>query len=163
MLLGGLWHGPSWKFVFWGGMHGLGLSIHKFWKKFVMPGEFESKWGSKIYNLFSWFITFHFVVFLWVFFRANDFNTAWTMITQITSDFDMAYLSPFWDVRYLFVVLTLVGFAIHAIPAKLYPQMENLYIKKVPFIIKAAAFVLLIQLCLQFRSESVQPFIYFEF
>ncbi len=163
MLLGGLWHGPSWKFVFWGGMHGLGLSIHKFWKKFVMPGEFESKWGSKIYNLFSWFITFHFVVFLWVFFRANDFNTAWTMITQITSDFDMAYLSPFWDVRYLFVVLTLVGFAIHAIPAKLYPQMENLYIKKVPFIIKAAAFVLLIQLCLQFRSESVQPFIYFQF
>ena len=163
MLLGGLWHGPSWKFVFWGGMHGLGLSIHKFWKKFVMPGEFESKWGSKIYNLFSWFITFHFVVFLWVFFRANDFNTAWTMITQITSDFDMAYLSPFWDVRYLFVVLTLVGFAIHAIPAKLYPQMEKLYIKKVPFIIKAAAFVLLIQLCLQFRSESVQPFIYFQF
>lgn len=29
MLIGGLWHGASWKFVFWGGMHGAGLAIHK--------------------------------------------------------------------------------------------------------------------------------------
>ena len=147
--------------MFWGWYARLGLSIHKFGKN-CYAGEFESNGVQKSIIVFMVY-TFHFVVFLWVFFRANDFNTAWTMITQITSDFDMAYLSPFWDVRYLFVVLTLVGFAIHAIPAKLYPQMENLYIKKVPFIIKAAAFVLLIQLCLQFRSESVQPFIYFQF
>ncbi len=163
MLLGGLWHGPSWKFVFWGGMHGLGLAVHKAWKKYVMPGEIESKWGSKVYNFFAWFITFHFVVFLWVFFRADDFGTAWTMITQITSGIDMAYLEPFWKVRYLFVILMLVGFAIHAIPSRLYPQMEALYVKKVPFVLKAIAFVLLIQLCLQFKSESVQPFIYFQF
>jgi len=30
MLLGGLWHGASWNFVIWGGIHGLVLSIEKF-------------------------------------------------------------------------------------------------------------------------------------
>ena len=33
MLLGGLWHGANWKFIFWGGMHGLGLVIDKLWRK----------------------------------------------------------------------------------------------------------------------------------
>jgi len=163
MLLGGLWHGPSWKFVFWGGMHGVGLAVHKIWKTYVMPGEIRSKLGSRIWDLASWLLTFHFVVFLWVFFRANDFGTAWTMITQIFSGIDMAYLAPFWNVRYLFVVLTVIGFAIHTIPSKLYPKMEELYINKVPFLLKAASFVVLVQLCLQFRSETVQPFIYFQF
>ena len=31
MLLGGLWHGASWNFVFWGGLHGVSLAIHKAW------------------------------------------------------------------------------------------------------------------------------------
>lgn len=163
MLLGGLWHGASWKFVFWGGMHGVGLVIHKAWKKYVVKEDFTSKAGNAVYNFFSWFITFHFVVVLWVFFRASDFSTATTMISQIFSDFDWAYLQPFWNVRYLFVILLLVGFAIHAIPDYIYPKMEQFYIKKVPFLVKAIAFVLLIQLCLQLKSESVQPFIYFQF
>ncbi len=29
MLIGGLWHGAAWKFVFWGAMHGAGLAVHK--------------------------------------------------------------------------------------------------------------------------------------
>jgi len=128
-----------------------------------MPNDVKSKWGSRIYDAAAWFVTFHFVVFLWVFFRADDFGTAWTMISQIFAGIDLAYLAPFWKVRYLFVVLVLVGFAIHAIPSKLYPKMEELYINKVPFAVKAIVFVLLVQLCLQFKSESVQPFIYFQF
>ena len=31
MLIGGLWHGASWNFVFWGGLHGVSLAIHKAW------------------------------------------------------------------------------------------------------------------------------------
>ena len=85
------------------------------------------------------------------------------MISQIFSGIDMAYLEPFWNVRSLFVVVVLVGFAIHTIPSRLYPKMESFYINRVPFVLKAVAFVLLVQLCLQFKSESVQPFIYFQF
>ncbi len=162
MLLGGLWHGPSWKFVFWGAMHGVGLAVHKLWKKHVMPGEIQSKSWSMVWKAVSWFITFHFVVFLWIFFRADSFDVAWTMIGNVFNSMDLAYLQPFWDVRYLFVILLLVGFAIHAIPSKLFPKIEILYLKT-PFLLKAVAFVLLVQLVIQFRSESVQPFIYFQF
>jgi len=31
MLLGGLWHGAGWTFVFWGGLHGLFLVINHIW------------------------------------------------------------------------------------------------------------------------------------
>ena len=33
MLLGGLWHGPSWNFMIWGGLNGLGMVVYAFWKK----------------------------------------------------------------------------------------------------------------------------------
>ena len=35
MLLGGLWHGASWNFVFWGGLHGLSLAVHKAWMAWI--------------------------------------------------------------------------------------------------------------------------------
>jgi len=162
MLLGGLWHGPSWKFVFWGGMHGAGLAIHKLWKTYIMPGELKSKPAAILYKFLSWFLTFHFVVFLWIFFRAQSFDQAWEMIGQIFGSMDMAYLQPFWSVRYIFVVMLLTGAAIHAVPSSLFPKMENAFVKT-PFVLKAVAFIVLIQLVIQFSSASVQPFIYFQF
>ena len=32
MLLCGLWHGASWNFVLWGGIHGTALAIHRAWQ-----------------------------------------------------------------------------------------------------------------------------------
>ena len=158
MLLGGLWHGASWKFIFWGGLHGIGLTFDKLWTKFVSPHLKK----SILRDVISWFITFHFVVFLWVFFRAADFKTAWLMITKVFTSMDWAYLQAFFDVRQLFVILLLVGFSIHAIPSKIFPKMENLYVKT-HFIIKIIAFIVLFQLIIQLKSENVQPFIYFQF
>jgi D-alanyl-lipoteichoic acid acyltransferase DltB (MBOAT superfamily) len=71
MLIGGLWHGASWKFVFWGGMHGVGLAMHKYFSHNV-KGKFLKQ---KIWGVFSLFFTFNFVAFLWIFFRAADFAT----------------------------------------------------------------------------------------
>ncbi|PLW92858.1 MAG: membrane-bound O-acyltransferase family protein [Marinilabiliales bacterium] len=158
MLLGGLWHGSSWKFVVWGGMHGVGLAFDKLWTRYVSPRLKK----SVVRSVISWFITFHFVVFLWIFFRAKDFDTAWLMISQVFGSMDWAYLMPFWDVRQLFVILLFVGFAIHAIPSQLFPKMEKIYVKS-HFILKALAFIVLIQLVIQLKSENVQPFIYFQF
>jgi alginate O-acetyltransferase complex protein AlgI len=65
-LLGGLWHGAGWTFIFWGALHGLALIIHRAWKKLniTMP------------TLLAWFITFNFINIGWVFFRANNFHDA---------------------------------------------------------------------------------------
>lgn len=158
MLIGGFWHGASWKFVFWGAMHGVGLTIHKLWKKFVSPYTKPSALGKAL----SWLLTFHFVIFLWIFFRAKDFDTAWLMLSQVFYAMDWAYVQPFMDVRWLFVAIMLIGYAIHTIPARVYPMMEQRFIK-LPFIVMAVLFVLIVQLSIQFASESVQPFIYFQF
>lgn len=65
-LLGGLWHGASWMFIIWGAMHGFALVVHRFWNRlgFVMP------------VVLGWFLTFNFVNLTWVFFRAEDMNSA---------------------------------------------------------------------------------------
>lgn len=158
MLLGGLWHGASWKFVVWGGMHGMGLAIHKLYLKIFKPLIPSTVFGKVI----SWFLTFHFVIFLWIFFRAPSFTHATDMISRIWFNFDWAYLSPFWSTRKLFVIMMLTGFAIHTIPISAFGKMTRFFVK-LPFIVKALAFIFLIQLIIQFKTEGVQPFIYFQF
>ncbi len=67
MLVGGLWHGANWKFVFWGAMHGVGLAVHKASQKVL--GKIPD---NAFFISISWFFTFVFVIFLWIFFRAAD-------------------------------------------------------------------------------------------
>src|SRR5688572_23847276 len=79
MLLGGLWHGASWRFMIWGGLHGGALAFHK-WisEKITIP-------DTTLWRCAGWLLTFHFVCFCWIFFRANDLEIAGQVLTQITS------------------------------------------------------------------------------
>lgn len=65
-LIGGLWHGAGWNFVFWGFLHGLALITHRFWRKLNIA----------IPKILAWFITFNFVNIAWVFFRAETWADA---------------------------------------------------------------------------------------
>ncbi len=65
-LLGGIWHGAGWTFVFWGFLHGMALVIHRAWQKL----------GFKMNIILAWFITFNFINIAWVFFRAKEWNDA---------------------------------------------------------------------------------------
>lgn len=65
-LLGGLWHGAGWTFIFWGTLHGLALMIHRAWKSF----------GFTMNKYLAWFITFNFVNLTWIFFRAKEWSDA---------------------------------------------------------------------------------------
>ena len=65
-LIGGIWHGAGWTFVFWGFLHGIALVIHRLW----------SLTKIKLPKILAWIITFNFVNFAWVFFRANSFDDA---------------------------------------------------------------------------------------
>ena len=86
MLLGGFWHGASWNFIIWGAMHGVSLGIHKIWM--MLTGKaFAGFNNSKWYNAIMVVITFHFVCFCWIFFKAENFDIAMSMIhrSSITS------------------------------------------------------------------------------
>jgi alginate O-acetyltransferase complex protein AlgI len=65
-ILGGIWHGAGWTFIFWGFLHGFALSIHRLW----------SGLGYKLNIVIAWIITFNFVNISWVFFRAKEWEDA---------------------------------------------------------------------------------------
>jgi len=73
MLLGGLWHGASWTFVFWGGYHGVLLSLHR---------AFGDVWG-RLHIAVRRTATFLAVVVGWVFFRSPTFAVAGALLTKM--------------------------------------------------------------------------------
>ncbi|HED66061.1 MAG TPA: MBOAT family protein [Planctomycetes bacterium] len=72
MLLGGLWHGAGWNFVAWGGLHGLGLALHRVWSTRIRSTALV----RRITGILGIPITFWFVCVGWVFFRAASFADA---------------------------------------------------------------------------------------
>ena len=75
MLLGGLWHGASWTFVWWGGLHGIYLGINHAFRA-AAGGIIERLDRSRVFALLSWSLTFLSVIAAWVFFRATTFGAA---------------------------------------------------------------------------------------
>ena len=78
MFLGGLWHGASWLFVFWGIFHGLMLIINHLYRK-ATPNQNSSFLLCCLY----WFFTMLGICIAWVFFRAQTFDGAISMIIQM--------------------------------------------------------------------------------
>ena len=68
-LLSGLWHGAGWGFVIWGALHGIAMTAQRLWgDKISLP-----KW-------LTWALTFVFVNFAWVFFRAENLGQALALL-----------------------------------------------------------------------------------
>lgn len=74
MALGGLWHGANWTFVIWGILHGAALSVTHFAMRPLR------RWGIRIPLALSVILTFHFVAFCWIYFRANSVEMAHRII-----------------------------------------------------------------------------------
>lgn len=75
MLLGGLWHGAAWNFVFWGGLHCVFLCIERLNNK-------QSLYAN-LPRAFRIAVTFLIVNFIWVFFRAKDIGAAWNYFERL--------------------------------------------------------------------------------
>ena len=75
MLLGGLWHGAGWTFVFWGGLHGLYLCVNHGWLKWCKRADWQFT-HYRSWQPVAWTITFVSVLIGWVYFRAASFAVA---------------------------------------------------------------------------------------
>lgn len=65
-VLGGLWHGATWMFVLWGGLHGAAMVLHRVWQRM----------GLRLPPILAWLVTFNFINLTWVFFRAQTLEDA---------------------------------------------------------------------------------------
>jgi alginate O-acetyltransferase complex protein AlgI len=84
MTLGGLWHGASWTFVFWGALHGSLLVVHRAFRDFSKGRpRLERGLQSVPGTLSRMLLTFTCVAVGWVFFRAATFGTAFTLLHRV--------------------------------------------------------------------------------
>ncbi|WP_107776198.1 MBOAT family O-acyltransferase [Campylobacter concisus] len=145
-LIGGLWHGAAWTFVVWGALHGVAIVIHRCWQKL----------NFKLNKIIAWIITFNFVNFTWIFFRAKSFEDAMKVIRgMFFGEFkiDVNYLEIFFVVLAFLVVLLFKN------------SMQMAFDKKFKFTIWqifATSFFLFISI-LAIRLNNASEFLYFRF
>lgn len=165
MLLGGLWHGPSWKFVVWGALHGSMLAIEKFiW-------SLGLKTNHPIMKFLGAIFTFHFVCFCWIFFRASNWDLAIQVINQISQLFYWGSLKnlisgidfiQYWNTYKFVFSLIIAGYFFHLLPSKLELKINALF-DKFPMPLKSAYIAFICWVIWQVSTSEVQPFIYFQF
>ena len=161
MLLGGFWHGASWNFIIWGAIHGVGLGIHKIWM-LLTDKSLSSLNQSRIYKIISGILTFHFVCFAWIFFKAEDLEIAKEMIYQIFNNFDISVFGPFYDNYKGVVWMILAAMVLHLIPDNLADKVIA-RTKTIPMVVYILVFFLFLILYGYFKSaEQVMP-IYLQF
>lgn len=110
MLLGGLWHGAAWNFVFWGALHGFYLSIERMFRpkrSLVWPlgriGEC-TKQTLAMLNVFLW------VCVAWVLFRTSSMADACVILAKVTSPrvFDLGEMTSKFQIAKGFILIATV-------------------------------------------------------
>ncbi len=161
MLLGGFWHGANWTFIIWGGLHGIGLAVHKIWMERA-GGFIKRNENNKLYNIAAGLLTFLFVCFCWIFFKSPDYATASIMISQICTDFSLSVWPAFWGTYHNVIWIMLLGYALHMVPETL-PGIIIGRIQKAPMAAFVAAFIVFLVLYAQFKSSTPVMPIYLKF
>jgi alginate O-acetyltransferase complex protein AlgI len=162
MLLGGLWHGAAFRFILWGGMHGLALAAHRLFSGLRLNQSNQRPSVKRLTSIVSIFITFHFVCFCWIFFRASTIETAGQMISQIATQFTPHIFIEFLSGYRAVLFLMIIGYTLHFLPASTEKRAEG-WVTQLPLAGKAALVSSIIMLVMQTKSAGIQPFIYFQF
>ncbi|MCX6295559.1 MAG: MBOAT family protein, partial [Bacteroidetes bacterium] len=161
MLLGGLWHGASFNFIVWGGMHGLALAFDKMRMSIVSRFKFKNE-SSTFLKIIGVIITFHFVCFCWIFFKASSFHDAGVIITQIFTNFNAAAWRPMLSAYGIVFAVMLTGYIIHFLP-KAYETISVKVLSRITLAGRIAIMLIFIWIIIQVKqADQVMP-IYLQF
>jgi alginate O-acetyltransferase complex protein AlgI len=157
MLLGGLWHGASWTFVLWGGLHGLYLAAHKVW----LDRHRAPPSALLPVRLLKIFFIFHLVSFTWIFFRADTLHQALNVIRALRGRFPEG--TGLWDPSWNVSVIALGLLALLLLDLPQYVGRSDSAVLGWPLFARAAALFVLVTLLVGTRNVRPEPFIYFQF
>ena len=161
MLLGGLWHGASGRFVLWGALHGCGLAAHKWlMSRTSSPafGKDMSLWRRVLGVIF----TFNFVCLGWILFRADSLSTVGEILSQIFTAFDLSIVPQVIAGYPVVFALIAAGYLMHATPKRVIDRTQE-RLTNAPMWAQVAVVVAVIWFVMQMRTGDIQPFIYFQF
>jgi alginate O-acetyltransferase complex protein AlgI len=158
MLLCGLWHGPSWTFVIWGGIHGAALTTHRVWTTWNPLASLKDRRLFRFaWTGFAHVLTLGVVVLSMVFFRAQSLSDATAYLNRLLlwSHTGTRLISPY-------ILSAVVGvFLVHLLVNKDRNLAEELPRMSVPSRIIGYASLLLLLVVL--GATDSEAFIYFQF
>jgi alginate O-acetyltransferase complex protein AlgI len=158
MLLVGLWHGPSWNFVIFGGIHGVAMATHRFWSAWKPLGSLKNHAAFRVIgNLCARLLTLGVVLLSFVFFRSQSLTTATKYLSGMLAEshHGIRLLSPY----------ILAGFGTVLLVHLLVNKDRNLA-QEIPqrsLSIRIAACTCLVLLLVSFAATETGAFIYFQF
>lgn len=158
MFLCGLWHGASWNFVLWGGLHGASLAIHRIWKNANPLGAIKNNLAFRIFwTPVSHVLTLGVVLLGWVLFRAQSLPLAAEYLGRM---FTWTHAGVHLVSPYILPAVAAV-FVTHLLVRK-----DRNWAKEIPerpMVLRVGFYsALVLLLCLLAVTDSV-PFIYFQF
>ena len=153
-LVSGLWHGASWTFVVWGALHGLMLLAERYFSK-IFKFEIKKEWS--LLNAFLVLKTFVITSFIWIFFRAENFQKAKDMFKAILKNYHVPtlHLNTLNAVAFSMIIIILDMFLYNS---RFDSKLNTL---KTPY---RWAFYTILLFCLMTLSGTQKfTFIYFQF
>ena len=160
MLLMGLWHGASWNFLIWGGLHGIFLAVFTILrKKYYKPTEpfFKSKFGK----IFSIIITQYLVFFTFIAFRVQDLDALpYLFYKYLVWDFAINETVQILSHNQIPIILIVGFFILHYISYK-----KNIVktLSEIKIVYWMGILLGMMTLILFFYDLSPEEFIYFRF
>jgi alginate O-acetyltransferase complex protein AlgI len=151
MLLGGIWHGASWTFVIWGGLHGGVLGLERLWR------ELKPKLWPSLPKLIGIVVTFHIVCLGWIFFRSQTFSDALSFLGGFSRAQTMTYAAT-----PLAVALILGGLATQALPERAL-EAAAMRLARLPALAVGVILAALMVGVEALRPQGIAPFIYYQF
>jgi D-alanyl-lipoteichoic acid acyltransferase DltB (MBOAT superfamily) len=150
--LGGLWHGISWNFLIWGVLHGLALGVVFAWKR-VRKIPSPAWWAKLLGGL----ITFNFVCFTWIFFRASSLEGAMSILRGLGAlTWGAENLTP------LVVGVLVLAAVIHCFPPRWF-EVSAGWAARAPFWAQGLAMAAVILLIQTLAGRGSAPFVYGNF
>ena len=153
MLTSGLWHGANWTFVCWGALHGIYLVCNSIYTIITK----KRSWTPKLFRIL---LTFCFISFAWIFFRANTISDALTIIRNIITNQGSLFKGD--GIPSLILPLFMIGILLFKEIKDEYQLKISLMHNPNPWIsvLSSAMVIIIILLCAEFNSGQ---FIYFQF
>lgn len=163
MLLGGLWHGANWTFVFWGFLHGIYLVGHRLLAAAFLRMKVSAK--PMLANALAWtgwLLTMILISFAWIFFRAPNFHDAWTISSAMFGLVTTPTAEPV--IRSYVLVGLAFSIFVTLIEPLIVSRMEKMHIYwwTVAWPIRGLCYFGCAMLLIVFGGSS-QKFIYFDF